>query len=1092
MTVVKAPPLSASPVFGTISGTITIGGVPAPPGSVQVVFVKYNKLPTPNPVNVRPCAYGQPAPPSVNLIGVSVGIKGIYSQSLDTGFDWKVIFKPLATAPPSAVFRWYSASLPGGTTVGYSIDANADQATCISNLTSAGISNINVSTIGPSVQLTGTITTSSGVPTANAMIAITPTTDCFYSRPHGYTSRPNDKGQWEIAGIDTNQLNQYIQVVSPPGGCGGNAYLRFIKKVGDDFQLIPSSEISTCGQACRFDFLTSNIHKVALKLPVMAEVSGTVSGPTGPVGAGQVCVNAFRNTGTSISWHAFFAGSACTDSSGNYTLSLTFDTYRLQFVNQPGAPFKSLWYGATDAEGYSSATPLCLRDTGADCSTTRDIDITLEEGKSISGRVTDSLGAVANVTVHAMLFSSMGSFMGVGYARTDQNGGYAITGLNDGTYTLMFTHEDYGQQWLGGSRDSGQSFEVNSNVSGKNFFLVRGAKLSGRISTEDDSTARVCVSAFKVVETNMGWGNYSGGTCISAPGLWEIKGLQEGTYRIRFEAQSGNLRSTFLGGTDFTEATLVSVAGTDVSNLSVTIPVGKSISGRISDATEGKWVSTACVTAWLQKETPWGYGSYAGQSCTDTSGAFTIRGLAPGTYRIQINPPRESDLSPGWYSETGTPKGTMQAGDEVVITTSSSIDTSTITQSMTTGPSISAVLTNSDGDPVSGICVEAIKVSNETYGWGEWSGNSCSSVDGKIALRGLQSANYKLRVNVFNGDYQNGWIGAGSTTTNTSQAAVAPIVLGVDKVNLGSIKLTSGTQATGRILSGDKPITGACIGALKVTANNSWGEWSGSSCTQSDGKFAIRGLDPSGSYKFRVDIWQGDYKPGFIAANGTIQSNPDLVGGRNATSNILLGDIELPTAPSIRGTVFSGASARESNVCLNAHLASTLQWVASSCSQINGSYVLRGLEADSTYKISWWTQKPLLLNGWYKSRPLSEVTTQVSEPKDADDLLVPMTGLKDLDIRIGSGGSIIGSLTQGFCVAAWTSTSADRENASSTSCSNSDDLYELKGLTPNTNYYLQVFTIDGTPVTTQTPIATTAFQTGPSAVTITASTAPQE
>jgi hypothetical protein len=1100
ITVVSSSP-AAAVTYGTISGTVTAGGAPVPAGSVQVVFVKYNKRPSTLPAapnDFGPCTDGSPAAPSVNLLAVTVGANGTYSHSLDTNYFYKIIFKPLTTAPRSAQFRWYSSSLSGGTTVGFNFNSAIQQATCITTLTTSGLTGINVSTSGSSIQLTGSLTTSSGAPVSatGAAINIVRTPTCYVLSPDGYSTRANDAGQWELAGVDVNQTSQYLQVLVPPAmaSCNFPNSLLYAKRVGTGYTLIPSNEVTACGDACKFNFTTTDISNISLQLPVIGEINGTVSGPNGAVGAGQVCVNAFRDGGTANNYYSMLSGTACTDSNGRYSIGLTYESYRIQFVNQYGFPFKSAWNAATSAEGYSKSTAVCVKTSGTGCAATKTVDITLDEGKSISGRVSSVDGPVSNATVHAMMTSPTGGLMGVGYSRTNSDGDYSIFGLDAGTYTLMFSHEDYGQQWLGGSRESGQSFLLSANIIGKNMTLIRGSSLSGTIATGDSSEARICVSAYKVTSSNMGWGDFAAGNCFTAPGIWNLKGIANGSYRIRFDAQTGNLRSTFLGGTDYTEATLVTVNGSNVSNLAVTIPTGKSITGRISDVTKNEWVSSACVNAFLVKDDYFGYGAYSGTSCTDTNGQFTIRGLAEGTYTLQLQPPGNSDLTPGWYEEFGNPVRQNSSASRIVINSSSGLVTNVTTQSMQTGPRIIAKLVNGSAAPVSGICVDAVKVANDTYGWGEWSGNSCSGIDGQISLRGLTPGNYKFRVNANAGDFQNGWINIATSTTSSAQSAVGIKELSASDtiLDLGTIALVSGSKATGKFVSGGTNVAGVCIEALKVVTAMPWGEWSGSACTQSAGEFTIGGLDPTASYKFRVNVWQGDFKPGFLADNGTIQSSPEGITGKAASTTIQLGDIELVTAPSIKGTIFSGLSTKESNVCINAHLATTYQWVASSCSQQNGSYALRGLDPDTEYKLSWWTPKPLLTSGWYKSAISG--ATQEQNPALADSILVPTAGRTGIDIRIASGGSITGTLASGLCVAAWLTSkseadldSSKRENTSATTCADGEDNFELRGLLPNTDYYLQVFKIDGVSVTQTSPTGDAPIRTGGASVPITAS-----
>jgi hypothetical protein len=166
--------------------------------------------------------------------------------------------------------------------------------------------------------------------------------------------------------------------------------------------------------------------------------------------------------------------------------------------------------------------------------------------------------------------------------------------------------------------------------------------------------------------------------------------------------------------------------------------------------------------------------------------------------------------------------------------------------------------------------------------------------------------------------------------------------------------------------------------------------------------------------------------------------------------------------------------------------AETLMWKASTCTQSNGKFTLRGLDPGS-FKLSWWTPKPLLTNGWYK-RTSGSSPTQVATPTSAETLPLTSSGIQDIAVRLANGGKIFGTITgstsSDICVAAWTSdSSGTRENATAISCVNSNMGFELKGLTPSTNYYLQVFKKDATDIV-QDLSTDAAQQTGGTSIAI--------
>jgi hypothetical protein len=1059
--IVIGTPQVAHAATGTATGTVSAGGVPVPKGTVQVAFVQY------------PIGSGCMQLPTGQLEVAMVGNNGTFSQALDTRFPWKIIYRPLSSAPRTALWRLYKSGTIGGVT------KFVPDATCLT-LTASGVTNIDLSTTDTGVRVSGSLLTSTGAPvTEKATIYLSRTATSYQSTGDGYVVRVGENGNWDISGVDQSQPNLYLQV-------NLNGTYFSVKKVDNQYQVIPLD--ATCGDSCKFPVSSSDISGVQLTLPQVGSITGTISGPSGPVGAGEVCATAFKDGGSQRSYGSLEAARACTDSAGVYTLGLIFGSYRIHFGSMPGAPFKSEWYDQViPTRGYSEATVVSL---AAGVTATKTISPTLVAGKFISGRVTDASGLpVPEASVTAMLIDPETSRpMGGFGVRTLSDGTYSIWGVDPGTYTLSTFHSDYGMSYLGGSRDSLTQIVVSSSspgASGQDISFPRGYAISGNLSTGDSSEGQVCAAAYKGNDSDMGWGDYVTSNCFTAPGPWKLKGLSAGTYRVRFDAQSGNLRSVFLGGsTDYKSAATQSITTADISNVDQTIPSGKSISGTIMNTVPAS-IQGACITAFKQngQDGFWG-GTWAGGSCTNGAGEFLIRGLEDGDYKLRIEPPMNSDYGPGYFTESGNPS--KSADDAQVFTIGSSI--SNLSQILLAGPKFTATV--KDGStPVPDVCITAYKKVNN-YGWGDWGGSSCSGSDGKINIRGLTSGDYTFEVRPNAGDYQNGWYVQSTTTSQTRSDATVRTLASVD-VSLGDVSLSSGKKATGKIVnSSGVAVSGVCIGALKDSTNG-WGEWAGSTCTGSDGKFTLRGLNPTASYRFRVDVWASDYKPGFINASNGISTDIGTISSRLADSDIALGDITISRGPSISGIITSGADQPESNVCITAHDAETLAWKTSTCTQSNGKFSLRGLDA-GTFKLSWWTQKALLTNGWYKAT--GSGATQVASPEGSEILTLTSSGLSNISVRLANGGKIYGviegSTSSEICIAAWTSDSTisgSRDNATAVSCVNSEMRFELKGLTPSTNYYLQVFRKDSAAISQNTPDTDTAIQSGGAAVTISVS-----
>ena len=95
------------------------------------------------------------------------------------------------------------------------------------------------------------------------------------------------------------------------------------------------------------------------------------------------------------------------------------------------AGWSSEYYNNTT--NSSTATPVAVTLGQV----TSGINASLEQGGSISGHVTDSSGAgLANVSVSAQTATCCGTG---GFASTDANGNYTISGLPAGNYQVQFT-----------------------------------------------------------------------------------------------------------------------------------------------------------------------------------------------------------------------------------------------------------------------------------------------------------------------------------------------------------------------------------------------------------------------------------------------------------------------------------------------------------------------------------------------------------------------------------------------------------------------------------------------------------------------------
>jgi hypothetical protein len=859
------------------------------------------------------------------------------------------------------------------------------------------------------------------------------------------------------------------------------------------WSLVAATNLS-CPAGSAIQLGTTDISGIQLRLPQTGLIRGTVSGPDGLVGEQQVCVEAYRTGADANNYYSSLTAQACTNENGVYEIGVPIgtapdptSTYKLLFRPHYQSGLVSEWHQDVSLDsGYAGASSIAVPN-----STPVVVDATLAGQKFISGRVTTSQGvAVMNATVAAeRLHPTWGFRMTESTTRTDSNGNYKLFVPYDGTYTVSASHTDYSKLYLGQSEtfDGANMVVINSSVTSINsqsIVLSSGLSLSGALVTSDNAQTTACISAFRVDEENLSsWGELVSGSCFSSPGDWKIGGLRPGKYKLRTSNLQG-YREGFVGGPASENATVYTLLNTSRNNLDVTLSRGKTITGKIRGTNGGE--SGICINAGKLNQANI-VSEWVRWSCTNSNGDFSLSGLDDGRYVLGIQPPSITDYSRGYATSTGFLNS--EQSNALVVDLSGAESVYTIReQIMTAAPKFSATVRDGSGT-VANVCLTAY-LKTDNFGIGQWVGSGCSASNGTVSIVGLVSGNYRIRVEPRGSTHQAGWYRASLTAAMSfSDATLVTVSPGADVVSLGNVTISEGAFVSGTLMSGTTPVGEACVTAFKAV-NGVPSDWVGQSCVSQSGKFKLTGLDRGSNYIFRVDSFGGRLRSGYIDDNKNVVSGLTNVTPRSLTTDIDMEQISVPTAPIISGVIVSGNQSAEANVCVTAHDASTLNWVATSCSSSNGRYMLRGLSENGQYKISWWSTRPLIGPGWY-----SATNANAASAAEAEVITIQGSTDRTLNISVPNAGSISGTIsTAGLCVAAWTVSKSDfdsqlgeRDNASAIACSNQRGEFTLRGLKPNVNYFLQVFSATGASVTQNSPDGDTPFQTGPSLVAISVS-----
>jgi len=355
-------------------------------------------------------------------------------------------------------------------------------------------------------------------------------------------------------------------------------------------------------------------------LQAAASVSGTVRSADSLDPVGDVEVTVLIQTADGDSW----AGSTSTDADGHYEIgSLWPGTYRLQF--DPSADFARF------------STSFFALAEGA---TRSDPDTELETAGVVSGVVTGPGGLPVD-QAQVVVYPAAGADE-VDRATTNEAGEYQVTGLY-GDFVVQFlapVGSELGGQWWEGAGTRADATVVsleNTSAPGIDAQLTPGVSLSGTASDGFGGVADVSVYAYPTTcDTTVP----AATARTDADGAYRLTGLAAGAYRVRVgdEATIGYAPKWRGGTTACASSTEIEVGSTPVTGADVLL--GETLAGKVTG------VSSAALAGVSVQAVPVSDDDAVPASVLTTStGAFSLRGLPAGQYRIAFG----ATARPGRY-----------------------------------------------------------------------------------------------------------------------------------------------------------------------------------------------------------------------------------------------------------------------------------------------------------------------------------------------------------------------------------------------------------------------------------------------------------
>jgi hypothetical protein len=884
-----------------------------------------------------------------NLNGASTNSDGYYTlRGLPAG-DYKVEFWTYST-PGNYLGQWYNNN---------NSFESADTVSVTAGQTTAGIDAQLVNAGG----INGRVTDSTGtVGIANVDIQV-----CDLAQYWLYGTSTDSSGYYTFYGIPGGSYKVRFSTDWAAGNYVGEWY----------------NDRSSFDEA---DTVIVTVGSTTTGIDAQLANGGSISGrvtDSGSNGIANVNINVNDMNGNGVAWTS-------TDSNGDYTVNgIPPGNHKVRFWPYNAGNYMEEWYN--DKGSFADADTILViagqTNTG--------IDAQLADSGAISGRVTDSTGTVGIANVGVQICDLTQYWLPQGTS-TDSDGYYTLRGLPSGDYKLEFrthwTPGNYVSEWYN-DKDSFESADtisvtVGQTTTGIDARLADSGAISGRVT---DATGTVGIANVEIQVSDLS-GNGGCGVSTDGSGYYTRHGLPAGNYKVKFDANNspGNYVDEWYNDkASFASADTVSVTvGVTTTGIDAQLADGGAISGRVTDSGSNGIANVGVNIYDLNNSDNW-----IESTSTDSSGNYTVQGLAGGDYKVQFWTGDAGNYLEEWYND----QGSFNDADAVTVTAG---DTTTgIDAQLAAGGIINGKVMDSS---LLGIQNVQVYLYDLNYNWITY---TWTDSIGDYTFQRLPTGNYKIYFDTWNtgNSYLSEWYNNVDEFDNADEVAVTA---GEVTNNINSV-LDDGGAVSGRVTNstGSEGIADVSVQICDVN-----GYWFPGTNTDNDGYYTLKGL-PGGDYKieFRAYWIPGNYVSQWYHDKDSFDNaDPVTVTVGQTTAGI---DSQLADGGAVSGRVTdssgtTGIGNVYVNICdLNQYLL--LHGVGT---DNDGYYTIHGVP-DGSFKIQFNPQDAgnYTLEWWNNKRSF----------EDADAVMVT-TGntTTDINAQLEEAGTITGTVTDDSSAAA--------------------------------------------------------------------------
>ncbi len=374
------------------------------------------------------------------------------------------------------------------------------------------------------------------------------------------------------------------------------------------------------------------------------------------------------------------------------------------------------------------------------------LNVTNDASASVSGTVTTSDGVTPLPDILVQADRWDGSWgEKTAWAFTDAAGNYAIRGLTNDTYHVVF-HDwphrnsaieyltEYYDDSLGEQSATDVVVTNGESIANVNASLAKASKISGTVTGPDGDTPLPGIHVWIAIWEDdwLDW-YIQDEAYTDENGQYLGEGLYPGTYRVSFSDEAGEYaQQTYWRAFDVHSGTDIDVPlSALVSNVDVSLDLASKIAGTVTGPDGITPLEGINVGAYYWTGSDW---QGAGSAVTRADGSYLIGGLGAGTYRVQF-----IDGTYDYLFETYDNVPNLNSGADLVLAVGATV--SNIDASLTQASRISGTVTGPDGTtPITA------HVLLHRWNGAEWEQiDECwTDGDGEFLFAGLVAGTYRV------------------------------------------------------------------------------------------------------------------------------------------------------------------------------------------------------------------------------------------------------------------------------------------------------------------------------------------------------------